>query len=159
GSPAAPNTASRVSLTASSLSVFAVPASRGDRAYGPFLGQGRQRPQESAGNVPSKRGASVPRSAVLRQSPNVVAGHPSPQSAPVDNLDQSPRFEPPDGPSHVPAVQPRSPGEVVVRGPRCAVPGVALQHQPDGDSGPAQLPQNEVNKGVEHGEALPRLPL
>src|SRR5262249_27322698 len=91
--------------------------------------------------------------------PNAVAGHPSPQSTPVDNLDQSPRFEPPDGPSDVPAVQPRSPGEVVVRGPRRAFPGAAGGHQPDPDFGPAQRRQGEVNKGVEHGEALARLPL
>src|SRR5262245_4321425 len=125
----------------------------------PLWDRGHPRPQESAQNVPSKRGTPAPRSTALRQSPNAVAGHALSEAAPMNHPDQSTLFQLPKGTADSAPVHPCSPGEVVVRGPRRAVPGVAVEHQPDRDFGPAQLRQGEVNKGVEHGEALARLPL
>src|SRR5262249_6073169 len=88
------------------LFLVAVPFPKGTALMVPLWDRGRQRPQESAGNVPSKRGASVPTSTALWQSPNAVAGYPAPESAPVNNLDQATAFEPPDRTAYVAAVPP-----------------------------------------------------
>src|SRR5262249_1081628 len=95
------------------------------------------------------------RSAVLRQSADAVARRAPAESPLVNDLDQARPLQALESAEHGTTVAPGPAGDVGNAAPRRAVPGVSVEHQPNGDVRPAQPHKSEVNEGVQQLEALP----
>lgn len=91
-----------------------------------------------------------------RQSP--VAGCAPVQSSPIHSRQQTPLFQPANCPDHGTATDAGPACNVGLRRSGGAVSRIAVQHQPNGDVASGELRQGEIDKGVEHGKAVARLP-